>query len=143
MLSRLERTWRAVWLFYAIMHQDKCLQEMKEFLKEKRVMPEKSARKAVEEQNLEGDHCHPHQAHKKPKTEEKPKADTKPEEKSQPAPKESGQFKSPLPAKLETKDTTGAEEPDTGSTAGPEEFRIDDDHFEWSSRAKILKESLD
>jgi hypothetical protein len=32
---------------------------------------------------------------------------------------------------------------DSGNIGSPDEFKIDDEKFEWSSRAKILKESLD
>jgi len=48
-----------------------------------------------------------------------------------------------LPPKLEIKEGAESPEPDSGNVSGPEQFKIDDDKFEWSSRAKILKESLD
>ena len=39
MLSRLRRTWKAIWLFDAIARPDGCLAEMKTFLEEKKVTP--------------------------------------------------------------------------------------------------------
>ena len=39
MLSRLNRTWKALWLLNAIMNPTECVNEMREFLKEKKVLP--------------------------------------------------------------------------------------------------------
>lgn len=37
----------------------------------------------------------------------------------------------------------GNEEDEDGILGSPDEFKVDPTKFEWSSRAKILKESLD
>jgi len=39
MLSRLDRTWKALWLFNAILRPAECEEEMRKFLKEKDVLP--------------------------------------------------------------------------------------------------------
>lgn len=49
-----------------------------------------------------------------------------------------------VPTTLNVSMNTGGDEDESGGEMmNPDAFKIDDNKFEWSSRAKILKESLD
>jgi hypothetical protein len=67
MLSRLERSWKALWLFDAIVRPDQCLEEIKDFLRLKGVVGEQiqpsSTKKRKEDEERRGKEEEERQTH--------------------------------------------------------------------------------